>query len=270
VLRHVTGSEGVRIACEVSGEGPPLVLVHGAGSARWTFDLLRPLLEARFTVVAVDRRGRGESGDGEGYRLQSEFEDVAAVVQAARERGGERILLFGHSYGGLVAAGAAPLAGELGALMLYEPPMGGVLAPLEQEERWRRLTRDGRSERMVEEFLHDVGGYTLAEIDALRETPAWEGRLAVAPTVPRELEAERRHRLDRGAVGRLASPSLLLVGSRSPAWAVRSTDAYAQALDGVSVRRLEGHGHGGLAEAPELIASEIERFLGTGRRRSRA
>ena len=88
MLRHVTGSEGVRIACEVSGEGPPLVLVHGAGSARWTFDLLRPLLEARFTVVAVNRRGRGESGDGEGYRLQSEFEDVAAVVQAARSRAG--------------------------------------------------------------------------------------------------------------------------------------------------------------------------------------
>jgi pimeloyl-ACP methyl ester carboxylesterase len=265
VLRHVTGSGGVRIACEVSGEGPPLVMVHGAGSARWSFDLLRPLLEPRFTVVALDRRGRGESGDSDGYGLESEFEDVAAVVRTVREERGGRVLLFGHSYGGLVAAGAAPLAGALDALILYEPPMGGVLAPPARVDRWRALTEDGRRERMVEEFLHDVGGYTTAEIDALRETPAWEGRLAAAPTVPRELEAEQGHRLDREALDGLSAPSLLMVGSRSPEWAVRSTDVYAEALDGVSVRRLEGQGHGALADAPELVASEIERFLGAGK-----
>ena len=39
VLRHVEAPDGVRIACEVSGAGPPLVMVHGAGSARWSFGL---------------------------------------------------------------------------------------------------------------------------------------------------------------------------------------------------------------------------------------
>ena len=258
MLRHVTGAGGVRIACEVSGEGPPLVCVHGAGSARWGFDLLRPLLEPRFTVVAVDRRGRGDSEDGDGYRLESEFEDVAAVVEAMRDAG--PLHLFGHSYGGLVAAGAAPSIAGLETLMLYEPPMGGVLAP-GQVAVWRGLVEDGRRERMVEEFLHDIGGYTPAEIEALKETPAWEGRLAVAPTVPRELEAEQGHRLDGVALGRLSYPSLLLVGSRSPEWALRSTDAYAAALAGVAVRRLEGQGHGALAAGPELVAAEIEGFV---------
>ena len=80
------------IACEVSGEGAPLVLVHGAGSARWSFDAVRPHLERRFTVIAIDRRGRGDSGDGAEYSLEREFEDVAAVVRDA----GHGALRMGH------------------------------------------------------------------------------------------------------------------------------------------------------------------------------
>ena len=38
--------------------------------------------------------------------------------------------------------------------------------------------------------MADVGGYSSAEIDAMEGTPAWANRLAVAPTVPRELRAE--------------------------------------------------------------------------------
>ena len=50
------------------------MLVHGAGSARWGFDVLRPLLEDRFSIIAIDRRGRGDSGDAQGpYAIESEF-----------------------------------------------------------------------------------------------------------------------------------------------------------------------------------------------------
>ena len=264
MLRHVTAPDGVLIACEVSGRGPMLVLVHGAGSARWSFDLLRPLLEPRFTVVAVDRRGRGDSGDGPSYRLESEFEDVAAVVASVRDEAEGPVHLFGHSYGGLVAGGAAPLAEGLGKLVLYEPPMGGILGTPAQLAGWRELAEADERDRFVAEFLRHVGGYTPAEIEALRATPAWQGRLAVVPTVPRELDAEQAHRLDGEALARISAPTLLLVGSRSPAWAVRSTEAYAEALTGASVARLEGQGHGALAAAPELVASELERFLGAG------
>ena len=140
MLRHVDTPSGVRIACEVSGHGPPLVLVHGAGSARWGFTLLRPLLEDRFSVIAIDRRGRGDSSDGDGpYAIESEFEDVAAVVRGA----GEGALLFGHSYGALVAAGAALLIERMPRLVLYEPPMGGVLAGPERIDRWESLIETG-------------------------------------------------------------------------------------------------------------------------------
>ena len=53
----------------------------------------------------------------------------------------------------------------------------------------------------------------------------------------------------------------MLLGSESPAWARRSTGAYAQAFRDARVRALEGHGHGAAASAPELLAAEIADFL---------
>ena len=53
----------------------------------------------------------------------------------------------------------------------------------------------------------------------------------------------------------------MLLGSESAAWAHRSTDAYAAALQDVRVRRLEGHGHGGTMTAPELVARALADFV---------
>jgi pimeloyl-ACP methyl ester carboxylesterase len=259
----VDAPDGTRIACQVSGQGPPLVLVHGAGSGAWGFALLRPHLEARFTVWTPDRRGRGESGDAPGYELEREFADVAAVVRAA----GEGAALVGHSYGGLVAAGAACELPGLPKLALYEPPMGGVLASRKRIQRWEGLIEAGERELVLREFLQEVGGYSRAEVEELAATPAWDLRKAVAPTLPRELRAELCHTLDRSALGRVTAPVLLLLGSESPAWAQRSTAAYAEAFPDVRVRPLDGHGHGAAMSGPELLAAEIASFLDPARAR---
>ena len=255
-LRFARGADGVRIACEVSGEGPPLVLVHGAGSARWSFDAVRPHLEGRFTVIAIDRRGRGDSADGDGYSLEDEFEDVAAVVRDA----GEGALLMGHSYGGLVAAGAA-LQLDLPRLALYEPAMGGGLVAMDTVERWERLIADGDRDTVVREFFRDIAGYDDQAIEELARSPVWEARRQIVPTVPRELRAELEHRFDASGMARLTMPVLLLVGTESPAWAVRSVAAHGEAIRGSETRRLAGQGHSANMTAPDLLAAELERFF---------
>jgi pimeloyl-ACP methyl ester carboxylesterase len=58
-----------------------------------------PLLASKFTTCAMDRRGRGASGDSPEYSLSKEAEDVAAVVNS---RPGP-VFVFGHSYGGVAA-----------------------------------------------------------------------------------------------------------------------------------------------------------------------
>jgi pimeloyl-ACP methyl ester carboxylesterase len=258
VLRRIDSPDGVPIACEVAGRGPPLVLVHGAGSGRWGFDELRPLLEQAFTVTAIDRRGRGDSGDGGSqYSIEDEFADVAAVVAAA----GEGAVLFGHSYGGLIAAGAACRLPRLERLALYEPPMGGVLADEAWIERFETQLEAGNRPAAVREFLRDVGGYSESDIDAMQDTAAWPRRLAVAPTVPRELRAERELAFESLDVGRVSSSCLLFLGSESPAWAHCSTDAYAAALADAQVEVLGGHGHGASTSAPQLIARRLIDFV---------
>jgi pimeloyl-ACP methyl ester carboxylesterase len=257
LLRHLTASDDVTLACEVRGDGTPLVMVHGAGSARWTFDLVRPHLEDRFQVWTVDRRGRGDSADADSYSLEQEFEDVATVVREA----GDGALLFGHSYGGLVAAGAAARAG-VPRLAVYEGPMGGVLADEAWIERFEGHLATGEPGLAVREFMSDVGGYTAAEIDAMEGTPFWQARIAAAPTVPRELRAESALRLDSLRLGDLSTPTLLLVGTESPSWARRSIDAFAATIPGAEVHRLAGQGHGASMGAPELLASELREFFG--------
>jgi pimeloyl-ACP methyl ester carboxylesterase len=257
LLRHVTSPDGVRIACQVEGEGTPLVMVHGAGSGRWSFDLVRPHLQDRFEVWAVDRRGRGESGDADSYSIEHEFDDVAAVVREA----GEGALLFGHSYGGLVAAGAAARLHGLPRLALYEAPMGGVLAGEDWTARFEANVESGDREAAISDFMSDVGGYTEAEIEAMRGTPAWQARLAASPTVPRELRAEGAYSMDAlGLADR--GPTLLLLGTRSPEWARRSMQAFASAIPASELHPLEGHGHGAAVSGPDLIAAELRAFFG--------
>lgn len=259
MLRHVTSPDGVSIACQVEGDGPPLVMVHGASAGRWGWDLVRPHLQDRFTVWALDRRGRGDSGDADGdsYSAEAEFEDVAAVLREA----GPDALLCGHSYGGLVAAGAATRVDRLPRVVLYEGPTGGAWVDGAWIARFEAHLEADDREPALRALLTDVGGYTEEQIDAMAGTPAWEARLAACSTVPREFRAERDFRFEDLRLGDLRAPALLLVGSESPGWAHRSTAAYAEAIPDARVSTLEGQGHGAAASAPELVAAELRAFL---------
>jgi pimeloyl-ACP methyl ester carboxylesterase len=262
VLRHVTTPDGVRIACEVSGQGTPLVMVHGAGSGRWSFDLVRPHLEDAFEVWAIDRRGRGDSTDGDEYGLERELYDVGAVLREA----GEDALLFGHSFGGLLCAGASAGFGVAGEgrparLALYEGPMGGVLASEDWIDRFEANLEAGNPDQAMRDFMSDVGGYTDAEIDAMQGTPYWQARVAAAPTVPRELRAEHAVTIGDLLLEKVAAPTLLLVGGRSPGWAKQSTDAYAAVIPQMEVITMDGQGHGAAFSAPAMLASELQAFL---------
>ena len=79
--RHsVTSADGTRIGLLTAGAGPPLLLVHGGMGRIESWQPLWGELTSRWRVTAMDRRGRGTSGDTEPYDLSREFTDVATVA----------------------------------------------------------------------------------------------------------------------------------------------------------------------------------------------
>lgn len=102
--------DGVPVHAEVFGEGPDLILIHGAsGNTRdFTFSLVEALQE-RYRVIVFDRPGLGWSGRPEGYggiwNRAGESPQLQAQLlrKAADQLGVERPLVLGHSYGGAVA-----------------------------------------------------------------------------------------------------------------------------------------------------------------------
>jgi pimeloyl-ACP methyl ester carboxylesterase len=268
-MTRVESRDGTEIAVWSSGQGPPLVLVHGAVADHTRWRPLLPFLEPHVTVHALDRRGRGASGDAPGYAIEREFEDVAAVVDAVADASGSATDLYGHSFGGLCAFGGATLTTGVGRLVLYEGwPPADVHArelPSGLGGRLDALLAEGNRDAVVETMFREVVLMPEAEITALRAQPAWPARVAAAPTIVRELRAIPQVPFDAGQAARIAVPTLLLTGSDSDDPFAADIATVAAALPDARVGVLDGQRHVGDILAPELFARRLLAFLG-GRR----
>lgn len=176
-LNTVTSGDGTEIACWTGGRGPHLVLVHGTSASHTRWTAIRPRFEEHFTVTAIDRRGRGQSGDAPHYDIEREFEDVAAVVETLDSP----VLLFGHSYGAICALEAAFRTDKLAGLILYEPPIANesIYAP-GQLDRLATLLAAGDRDGMVAAFFTEVVGLPPQHLEIARASPAWPDRVAAA------------------------------------------------------------------------------------------
>ncbi len=256
----VTSRDGTPIALWRSGEGTPLVLVHGTAADHNRWAPVLPAFEQRLTVNAIDRRGRGGSGDAEDYEIEREFEDVAAVVDSV----GESVVLLGHSYGALCALEAALLTRNVRKLVLYDPgiEVAGEEIYLHQViERLEALLEAGDRDGVVATTMREVAGLPPETVEYMRSQPAWQARVDAAHTIPRELRAVKAYRFDPQRFGDLGVPTLVLSGGDSPAALRRAAEAVDGALPDSRAVVMPGHGHAAMDTGTELFTTEVLRFV---------
>ena len=256
----VTTEGGTPLAYWRSGKGSPLVLVHGTAADHSRWGPVLPALEERFTVYAIDRRGRGGSGDSDDYAVAQEFEDVAAVVDSF----GEPVNLLGHSYGGLVALEAALLTRNVRKLVLYDPGIevgGEEIYAHEVVERMDALLGRGDRDGVVETTMREVAGLTPEVVEYMRAQPIWQARVEAAHTIPRELRAVKAYRLDPERFENLGTPTLVLAGGDSPAALRKAAEAVDEALPDSRIVVMDGQGHSAMDTGTDLFTAEVLRFL---------
>lgn len=117
-MDKVISKDGTQIAFDCSGSGPALLIVGGALADHHFYAPLAAELERHYTVFNFDRRGRGQSGDTQPYEVEREIEDVAALIDQAKEP----VFLYGHSAGVALALRAAAAGLAIRTLALADPP----------------------------------------------------------------------------------------------------------------------------------------------------
>ncbi|MGP6089315.1 alpha/beta fold hydrolase [Antarctobacter jejuensis] len=95
--------DGVEIAYERGGSGPPLLLLHGFPQTRAMWAEVAPILARDFTVICPDLRGYGESGKPKGLASYAFREMARDQLALMRSLGFERFHLAGHDRGGRTA-----------------------------------------------------------------------------------------------------------------------------------------------------------------------
>lgn len=256
----IVSKDGTSIFFHKTGNGPPLVLVHGTGasSARWKPVL--PALEKHRTVYAVDRRGHGRSLREGPYDLAREFEDIAALIDSLPAP----VDVVAHSFGALCTLEAALLAKNIRRLVLYEPPLpveGHAIYSSADVAKLEALNAAGDREGILEAFFRGYVRVPEREFQLLRAAPAWASRLASAHSIPREIRAHEAYRFRPERFTSLKIPMLLLLGGDSPPFFAAALDLVRSALPHARLAVLPGQRHVAMDTAPDLFTKAVLEFL---------
>ncbi|GAA2207549.1 alpha/beta hydrolase [Nonomuraea monospora] len=279
----VTSADGTTISYRELGQGPGLVIVHGAMQTGQSQLDLATALAADFTCYLPDRRGRGGSGPvGASYGLGREAEDLDAVLRATGAR-----YAVGVSSGAVITLHTAlTRPSALSKAVLFEPPLGLDAAEVRGSlERFDRELAEGRIPaalvtgmraarlgpplfnalpRRVQEWL--TGLMLKSQDGTAGEQPTFRD---LAPTQRQDLQLVAEAPADFAAYRPVEVETLLLGGTRSQGYLRSALAELERVLPRARRVALEGLDHGATQNAaqrgrPERVAGEIRRFLATG------
>jgi pimeloyl-ACP methyl ester carboxylesterase len=268
--------QGGRIAYDVTGEGPLIVLSHGIGDHRQVFRFLGPeLVRAGFRVAAADLRGHGESSTGD-WKSISRTDVAGDLIALIRHLGGGPAVIVGHSLSGGAATIAAATAPDLVSGIVEIGPftrkveysVGGLV----RIRRYRRgsLLLGGvlvlRSLKMWMSYL-DLA-YPEKPADYAAYMAALRAKLSEPGRMAELLKTMKTSPADAGAaLPRIACPALVIMGDEDSDWADPRAEAegiVAAMPAGLgAVAMIKGAGHYPHAQRADEVAGLVASFLRT-------
>lgn len=262
-MTTVESADGTTIAYDRSGDGPPLIVVDGALTTRWSGSKprLTQRLATTFSVYVYDRRGRGDSGDTLPYALEREVDDLAAIIAVADAP----VRLYGHSSGACLALEATGMLGDkVAGLAMYDAPYNDDPAA---QPRWhgylaalRDALADGRRGDAVAAFMTLVG-MPPEQIEGARHSPFWPTAESIAPTLAYDHIGAMNgdHTVPVDLAAGIRTPTLVLYGDASPPFMGDTARTLAKAMPSATLRGLDGQAHD---VDPDALAPVLIEFFG--------
>jgi 3-oxoadipate enol-lactonase len=257
---HEAASGPVKLAYEVRGSGPPLLLIQGLGYGRWGWEPVVDPLAEDFHVAFYDNRGIGGSDIPPGpYTARQLAEDAVAVLEAA---GMERADVVGTSLGGMVAQELAIAFPErINRLVLACTTPGGPSShPMPQqtvdlmqtapslppETALRRFVENALSPGVAEELVERIVALRLANPF---DPAGWQAQAAAGATFDA---------FDR--LGSIQAPTLVVTGDQDVVVDPRNSELLAAGIPQARLERVTG-GHLFFWEDPDRFVSLVKDFL---------
>jgi pimeloyl-ACP methyl ester carboxylesterase len=270
--------DGGRIAYDVTGSGPLVVLSHGIGDRRQAYRFLAPqLAQAGYRVVSADLRGHGESSMNWKSVTGTEAitrTDIAGDLLALIQHLGGPAVIVGHSISGGAATIAAAQRPDLVLGIVEINPftktqklsLGGLVRVRRYRRGISRLigTQLFRSPRIWMRYLDlayptkpaDYADYMTALAAKLREP----GRMAEFMKTGKSTPADAGAQLPNVAI-----PALVIMGTLDPDFADPRAEGEAIVAampPGLgTVAMVEGAGHYPHAQSPDQVAALTIGFL---------
>jgi pimeloyl-ACP methyl ester carboxylesterase len=237
--------------------GVPIVLLHATLSASVQLAGLARILAACGPVLALDRRGSGDSPQPAARPLDVSVH-VADVGALLDHEGVTAAILVGHSFGGVVALeAAARLRGRVMAVVAWEPPYG----PLADGGTRAQFT----AVALATERAHATGGAAAAAatfLDGVAGDGAWDAlpersRAFLAAQGDGACADAALTGLEAGGLARIDVPVAILTGTASEPFYAPIARAVVARVPGAHLVVLGGLRHTAPISDPEPVAAAI-------------
>ena len=246
----------------VSGDGPPLVLVHGVGCDLTMWDDIVPALETRHRVIRYDTLGHGETPLPAGeVNLQTYADQLDSVRRAL---GLERIALVGFSMGVPISQlFALSHSADLAGLVL----MNGVYDRTpEQVEAIRKRVVLARAEGTQSLVDPAMERWLSPEFRAARPDQEARIRKRMADNKPENFLTAYNIFAEAdpwvvGKLGAITCPTLVTTAENDPGSVPAMSQAMAAAIPGARLEIMPGLRHMPMIEGPDVVSDLLLGFL---------